>query len=96
MASLELRPRASRDLDDILVYVAQDDLDAAIELVLRIQDIIELIGANPQLGRPRPELGVSLRYLHVDRYLIFYSFEDDLVMVERVLHLARDIPAQFE
>lgn len=96
MARIELSPQARRDLNEIFDHVSLDDFNAAVELVLRIEDVIQLLGEQPEVGRARPELAENLRYFPVDRYLVFYTYGADLVFVQRVLHAARDIPALFE
>lgn len=44
------RPRAERDLDDIVSYIAQFNVRAAIDLDLRVEHVVSLLEANPHLG----------------------------------------------
>jgi toxin ParE1/3/4 len=45
----------------------------------------------PEIGPPRPALGVKVRIAIVQPYLVFYEYEDDVVTVLRVLHGRRNI-----
>ncbi|MDP1637230.1 MAG: type II toxin-antitoxin system RelE/ParE family toxin [Candidatus Nitrotoga sp.] len=51
---------------------------------------------QPGLGVARPDLAEDLRQLPYERYLIFFSETDFGILVERVLHSARNLSQQFE
>jgi toxin ParE1/3/4 len=46
---------------------------------------------NPQAGRPRPDLGQSVRSFAVDNYVIFYIPQSAGIDIIRVMHGRRDI-----
>nr|WP_245463178.1 MULTISPECIES: type II toxin-antitoxin system RelE/ParE family toxin [unclassified Mesorhizobium] len=50
----------------------------------------------PRGGAPRSELWPALRSVAFQRYVIFYTVEDDDVRVERILHGSRDIQGIFD
>lgn len=83
--------RAERDLDDIWLHIAVDNLAAADDLIDTLIARSQLIATQPQIGRSRPELLDGLRSYAVARYVIFYRPEHDGIELVRVLHGARDI-----
>lgn len=90
---LEIRhtQQARRDLRDIWHYIDQNDTGAADRQLRRIAEKIVQISQVPEMGRPRPELGKTLRSFVTGRYLIFYELEPAVLRVVRVMHSARDI-----
>lgn len=96
MIQAKLSPRAQRDLEDICGYIAADNAEAAERVRTAILDAADVLAANPGLGRRI--LGAAgryanLRWIVVPRfrnYLMFYLPLQDVVMVVRILHAARD------
>ena len=95
MKGLRLRPRAAADLDDIWRRVGRDDVAAADSLVDRFTEIFHLLVGNPRIGAATPELAEGLRRFPVGDYVVFYTLAARTVVIERVLHGARDIEALF-
>ena len=87
---------ARSDLDEIWLYIAQDDLDAADKFIRAIISRFPKLAAMPLIGRQREELSPNLRSFPVSRYVIFYRPIEDGVEIVRVLHGARDFPPLFE
>jgi len=64
-----------------------------------VEATLQTLAKNPDLGRPRfqrwPELA-GIRSWRVERpyhrHLLFYRFDEELLMAERVIHGARDLP----
>jgi toxin ParE1/3/4 len=83
--------RADRDLEDIAVYIAGDDPNAADTLIDRFDQKFTLLAQFPYLGHERPELATELRSFPVGRYLIFYRPQKDGIIVIRVIHGARNL-----
>lgn len=96
MTALRLRPLAATDLDDIWLRIAADDPAAADATIDHFTEIFGLLRRQPAMGAPTPELGEGLRRFPVGDYLIFYTRETGALVIERVLHGARDIEALFE
>ena len=92
-ARLVQRPQVEADLDEIWLFIAADNPDAADRLVDRIGGVFQLLQENPQAGRQRPELGRGVRSFAVGNYVVLYLALQDAVHVVRVLHGARDITA---
>jgi len=86
---------AEEDLDEIWFYIALDSPDAADALLDKIDTQSALLARNPKLGPARPELLDDLRSFPVSHYILFYRPEPGGIELVRVLHGARDLPAQF-
>jgi toxin ParE1/3/4 len=92
MADLSLirTSTADRDLFEIWVFVAKNDLTAADRLIRRLDDRFRQLTSQPKLGELVRDEPVSLRRTIVSPYLIFYQVCDDSVRIVRVLHSARN------
>lgn len=87
---------ASADLEEIWLYIAQDDPDAADRFIRTIVSRFPTLASMPRMGRHREELAAELRSFPVDNFVIFYRPMDGGIEVVRVLHGARDLPPLFE
>lgn len=85
---------AADDLEEIWVYVAQRNFDAADTLIDLLGATIVRLGEWPEMGRARPELEPGLRSFPVDSYVVYYRATDRQVEVARVLHARRDVDAE--
>ncbi len=95
MANYVVTLSAERDIDEILRYIAIDDLDAAIAFFDRLIGRFEMLAENPKAGRDRTELKHDLRSFPEGNYLVFYREWAGIVGIVRVLHGARDLDALF-
>ena len=85
-----LSPLAERDLDEIWSYVAVDASPASADrLIDAIFDRFELLVEQPHMGRNRPEFGDGVRSIVVESYVIYYRYDEGL-LIARVLHGRRD------
>lgn len=82
---------AEADLDSIWEYIARDNPVAANRVFDSIAERFEMLVRQPSIGEPREEIRSDLRSFPVGKYVIFYSIENDLVTIVRVVHGARDI-----
>jgi toxin ParE1/3/4 len=90
---------AEQDLQDIVSFVAADNVSAAISLAERVECDLQRLGPHPYLGKtPNDERLVALGYrvLTIDNYLVFYKVRGKTVLIHRILHGARDIPSLLE
>jgi len=83
-------PQAADDLQDVRDYIARDKPRAARDFVLAIRERCQKLAQFPEIGAPRPYLGVGMRALPFRSYVIYYRVAD-IVRIERVLHSARDV-----
>ena len=96
MAKYSLARRAQQDIDEILIYISDDDVDAAILFSDRLTELFEMLAENPKAGRERPELKEEMRSFPTGNYVIFYRIWAGKVAIVRVLHGARDLDETFE
>ncbi|MES3100006.1 type II toxin-antitoxin system RelE/ParE family toxin [Sphingomonas faeni] len=85
-------PQAIRDVDDIWLYIARHDPDAATRLVARLVSSVARLADFPESGPARPEVGIGARSITVGNYLVLYRVERDSVDIVRVVHSARESP----
>jgi len=95
MPEILRRPEAEADLDEIWLYIAQDDPNAADRFMDRIEERCHLLAENPRIGRSRPGLASGLRSFPVGNYLIFYVPIENGIEIVRVVSGSRDIEALF-
>jgi toxin ParE1/3/4 len=95
MARVLKRPLAENDLDEIWLYIAQDNPDSADALLDKIEERCQALAQFPFIGTDRDELMPDLRSLPVGNYLIFYMPIEDGIVVVRVLHGMRNVDALF-
>ena len=90
---------AEQDLQDLVSYVAAENVTAALSLADKIENALKKLRSHPHLGKvPNDEKLARLRYrvLVVESYLMFYKVHGRTVLVYRILHGARDIPTLFK
>ncbi|MGA1798436.1 type II toxin-antitoxin system RelE/ParE family toxin [Sphingomonas sp. 4RDLI-65] len=89
-------PQAIRDVDDIWLYIARYDPDAATRLVEQLVSSVARLADYPESGPARPEIGGGARSITVGNYLVLYRVERDSVDIVRVVHGTRvlDVLAQ--
>lgn len=84
---------AEEDLTEIISFIATDNPTAADAVANKIEKNLELLSENSNLGRiPREEeiRTLGYRYLIVQDYLIFYTIEEKIIFIHRILHGARN------
>ena len=89
------RPEAENDLDDIWLYIAQDNLDNADKLLDEIEEISRKLARFADMGQNRDDLHPGLQSFPVGKYLIFYIPINGGIEIVRVLHGMMDIDALF-
>ncbi len=96
---LRILPAADTDVDDAALFIAKNNLTAALKFYDAVDHTYRQIREHPNRW-PRYELEhPDLANLHkrsvvkFDKYLVFYRTEADVVEIIRVLHGARDIPS---
>lgn len=88
--SYRLSSLAEQDLEEIWFYVAEDaSPTTADRLIDAIFNRLEMLVEQPRMGRNRPEFGDGVRSLVVESYVIYYRYDEDL-LIARVLHGRRD------
>jgi addiction module RelE/StbE family toxin len=88
---LTWRPTALADRDAIMVYIAQDNPTAAVDLDLEFEAKAENARLRPKLykaGRVKGTREIVVR----PNYIMVYRVTGDVVEVLRVLHAAQQWP----
>jgi len=95
MPSLLKNPQAEIDLDNIWLYIAQDNPKNADRFLDLIQEKCELIAEFSSLGESCDELIKGLRSFPVGNYIVFYFPIENGANIIRVIHGSRDTSAIF-
>jgi toxin ParE1/3/4 len=93
---LSVSREARADLVEIFLYIAQESLDAASRMHLRLEETLQTVAKQPRIGRARDELIPGIRSLASGNYVVYYREVKDGVRVLRILHGGRDIQQLFE
>ena len=86
---------AEQDLEDIWVYLAQNNQIAADQQIAKILGRLPMLAQFPDIGKIRDDLRDKLRSFLVKPYIVFYIKLDGGIEVVRILHHSRDIDIQF-
>jgi toxin ParE1/3/4 len=86
---------AVNDLDGIFDYISNDNRNAAVKVLERLEKTILSLRDNPRLGNVVSFDGFSLleqgyRKIVVKPYIIFYRTGDTEIYISRVLHSKQD------
>ena len=93
--SVRLLSTAEQDLQDLLSFIAADNVPAALAQVDRIEKKLSTLSTHPRVGKiPNDEKLARLDYrvVVVDNYLIFHKISGKTVLIYRIIHGARDVP----
>ncbi|MBY0113345.1 MAG: type II toxin-antitoxin system RelE/ParE family toxin [Phycisphaerales bacterium] len=95
-----IRDAAWSDAVALAVYLEAQRPDLPLEFFEAFRDTVTLLERSPHLGHRRPDLTdprlTDVRCMKVERFplhLLFYQIEADCVVVLRLLHGSRDLPA---
>jgi toxin ParE1/3/4 len=99
---LQISPLASQDFNEIYTYISQNNSDAALRFFDAARETFARIAATPSLGRVYHTQNQSLIGLRkwgvkgFKNYIIFYLTREDVLIIIRIIHGARDFPALLE
>ena len=94
MSRVTFSPLAEADLDALLDFIARDKPRAAVSFVSKLRETCYMLGANPEMGQRRPELGTGdLRTFSIGNYAIFYRPTQGGIEIVRVVSGYRDLDA---
>lgn len=86
--------RALRDLDETEAYIAQEDPQAADDIVLRIVRAVSHLKEQPGIGRAGRVPGTKELIVPKTPFIVPYRVKDDTVQVLRVYHSSRMWPGR--
>ena len=90
-------PAARDDLQAIADYISQASPRRALTFVGELREHCRKIAEGPRLYRLREEFGPDVRGVVHGAYLILYTARDDgQVVIERIVHGARDLEQLME
>jgi plasmid stabilization system protein ParE len=94
MAKVLYSVSAENDLLEAWLYLAEESVLAADRMLDQIEaEAIRLLD-QPMMGRERSELAPRMRSWPTSTpYILFYFINENGIVIARVLHHARDIPA---
>jgi len=96
MASVLFSESAKADLLEAWLFIAEESVVSADDLVDAIHQEVKILSLQPLMGRVRPELAEGVRSWSTStRYILFYVPAVNGITILRVLHHARDIPNVF-
>lgn len=91
MLDLEWRPEATRQLEELLDYIAARNFDAAARLERAYHQKVELACKFPAIGRPGRVAGTRELVIHPN-YLAIYRVGDEKITILRALHARQRYP----
>ena len=95
MREVVIRPRAIEDLEDIWQYTHERwGAGQADRYLFTIDAALTNLAQDPTTGRSMDSVRAGYWSLHVGRHLVFYTFDDDVLSVRRVLHDRMDVPGR--
>jgi toxin ParE1/3/4 len=86
VSGYRFRPKAVQDLQAIGDFIAADNPARAVTFVDELLELCARIAERPAAYRRRDDLTEGLRQAIHGRYLIFFTSDEDGVVIERVLH----------
>ena len=90
---------ALEDLEEIVLYLAQDSIQAAIRMHDKITEKANDLIIFPKRGRLVPDkkmAAAGYRMLGIKPYIVFYRMIGRNVFIYRVLHDATNYPLLYE
>ena len=90
MARPRFSPAAARDLETIVDYIARDNPSRARSYVRELRLFCRKVATRPCSFPLREEFGANVRLAVYGAYLILFAERDGAVVIERVVHGARD------
>lgn len=92
MLRYRLTPTAKSDLTDIWNYTVETWGEKQAENYLQdIEDKLNQLGVNPELGKQRPEIAPGYYAFPVRKHIIFYLISENHIDIIGILHGRMDI-----
>lgn len=90
--SIKWTRKALKNLEQAYEFIAIDNPDAAVELVIKIQAATEKLEAFPNLGKTGRVEGTRELVIANTPYLLVYRVKGKTVEILRVLHSSKRYP----
>jgi toxin ParE1/3/4 len=95
MARLTITAHAGGDLREIHSHIAKDNPAAGRRVVERLRGQARKLAETPGMGRRREDLRPDLFSFPVGKHVLFYRPQPGGIVLVRVIHGSRDLPALF-
>ncbi len=92
MSRVIVTPRADADLQEIWLYIAPANVDAADRVLDGIGSKLLQLDEHPQMGVARPDIAEEMRIFPTGHYFIMYRILGDVVEIVRIVDERRDLP----
>lgn len=91
---LIISPLAGRNVQEIVRYIAEDSLAAALDIEDQILQAFRTLAGFPRAGHRRRDLAGNrnLLFWTVGKYLVAYRVESSQLEIIAVFHASRNIP----
>ena len=97
--NVQFLQEALDDLEEIVLYIAQDSRQAALRMHGKIIEKANDLATFPKRGRLVPDrkmFEAGYRMLGIKPYVVFYRVVDDNIFTYRILHGATNYPLLYE
>ena len=97
MPVVKWKPQAEQELEDILVFIAEQDSrpQTAVKLERELHSKLILYAENPDMGSKHPDLPAGVLSCIFKRWVILYRSSEVGIEVLNVIDSARDFPRLF-
>ncbi len=86
---------ALADLDELMVYIAKDNPEAATDVAGKIWETTRMLPNHPAMGKPGRVPGTREMIVTGTSYIVPYRVVANEVQILRILHGARKWPEKF-
>ncbi len=83
-------PTAGRHIEQVVEFIARDDLDATRRVIQRIRASIDRLGAFPRSDRRGERVGTLELVVPGLPYIVVYRIAEDVVQILGAFHAAQD------
>jgi plasmid stabilization system protein ParE len=91
MLLVEWLPAAEDDLLTILTYIAENNVQAATDLQIRVDRALRHLGANPYLYKPSDRIDGAREIVISANYILFYQVTSKIEVLT-IVHVRRQFP----
>ena len=92
MREVVQRPRARADLESIWLYTFNRwGPEQAARYLRRLNERIMELATNPEHGKSLEAIREGYHSIRVGRHVVFYTYTDQRVGIERILHDQMDV-----
>lgn len=89
---LVLSHRAKNDIKDIYAYTLQTyGKKQAIKYLDKIESAFNMLRANPEIGRERPDIKAGYHSLTTEKHVCFYKITESGIYILGLLHGRMDV-----